>query len=150
MQLLHNTVPITETGCLLWEGYVNNRGYGILWKAGKRWKAHRYAYILAHGAIPEGMCVCHKCDVRSCVNPEHLFLGTQADNMHDMDNKDRRREEPSYFENWNSSVPISQARDMLWLQSNRWSNRAIGRRYGVSHHVVRRATVAYQRLMAVK
>jgi HNH endonuclease len=73
-------------GCILWERATNKAGYGIC----GRGLAHRAAFETAFGPIPAGMCVLHRCDVRSCVNPEHLFLGTQADNVKDMDAKGRR------------------------------------------------------------
>ncbi len=72
--------------CWIWEGGVNQRGYGF---CGHSQKAHRVAWELTHGSIPKGMCVCHACDVRNCVNPDHLFLGTHSDNNHDMIAKGR-------------------------------------------------------------
>jgi hypothetical protein len=80
------------SGCWLW---LSNRksvgGYGILRVRGTQTMAHRYAYELTHGPIPEGLFVCHKCDVPACVNPDHLFLGTALDNTIDMIGKGRSR-----------------------------------------------------------
>jgi len=88
--LMSNTMPITETGCMIWMGAVITGGYGILNVNGKTKKAHRVAYEQNVGEINDGMCVCHKCDTPSCINPEHLFLSNQAGNIKDMDTKGRR------------------------------------------------------------
>ena len=81
--------PIPVTGCIIWLGYVGHSGYGKFFFNGKLERAHRVAWIKAYGVIPDGMSVLHRCDIPSCVNPNHLFLGTQKDNMRDMCKKNR-------------------------------------------------------------
>lgn len=78
-------------GCWLWLGAVTSGGYGRVGYKNRHFQAHRVAYVLAHGAIPPGLNVCHVCDVRRCVRREHLFLGTQADNVADMVRKGRNQ-----------------------------------------------------------
>lgn len=79
------------SGCWMWAGHFGNDGYGKTKWLGDTIRAHRLIWKLLHGEIPEGLWVLHKCDNRQCVNPEHLFLGTQLDNEKDKDAKGRRR-----------------------------------------------------------
>lgn len=88
----NSKVVRSETGCWLWTGCKDNHGYGQLAiRQGLKIRSHRISYELFVGEIPEGQFVLHKCDNPACVRPDHLFLGSQKDNMRDMDQKDRRK-----------------------------------------------------------
>jgi hypothetical protein len=82
---------VDEAGCWLWTGALMPQGYGSIGVPGTRTTtlAHRASYEVHRGEIPPGMFVCHTCDVRRCINPDHLWLGTQADTMADMVAKGR-------------------------------------------------------------
>ena len=86
----------TEAGCLEWTGARTSTGYGQVYvRAGKRVRAHRLAWEFARGAIPVGMSVLHRCDNPVCCDVEHLWLGTQLDNVRDMDAKGRCQRDPT-------------------------------------------------------
>ncbi len=90
-RLLDRSVLVPFCGCRLWEGHVNVRtGYGEIKVDGKVEYTHRAAYRAFKGE-PGPLHVLHSCDVRSCINPDHLFLGTNADNIADSVNKGRRK-----------------------------------------------------------
>lgn len=86
-----NWVAEPYFGCWLWIGEIAAKGYGRIWKhSGLRSRrAHRAAWLLYRGQIPDGLHVLHRCDTRLCVNPEHLFLGTNLDNVLDAMSKGR-------------------------------------------------------------
>lgn len=72
------------SGCWIWEKSVRSSGYGAFRYQNKNWNAHRLAWFFYRGSDPGEKQVLHHCDVRACVNPEHLYLGDHADNMRDM------------------------------------------------------------------
>lgn len=78
-----------SNGCLHWLGASTTSGNGRLLVGGKTWLAHRYAWFITYGPIPDGLFVCHHCDNPICVEPTHLFLGTDLDNQRDAHRKGR-------------------------------------------------------------
>jgi len=86
MQEKYSAVP---TGCWVWNANKTHNGYGQIYYKGSQSRAHRVMYELMHGTIPNGMVVCHSCDNPSCVNPKHLYLATQKENIADCMRKGR-------------------------------------------------------------
>lgn len=79
-----NSIPEPNSGCWIWTGALHNTGYGTIRISRKTWSSHRLSYFLSRGEVPpKGMFVCHHCDMKACVNPEHIYLGTHRDNTRD-------------------------------------------------------------------
>ncbi len=129
-----HSIPEPNSGCYLWTGRLNAGGYGTLKYAGRSLLAHRAAWTEKHGPIPAGLKICHRCDMPSCVNPDHLWLGTQADNIADCVQKgrvpigDQRR--PQWGEQ-NASVKLTNEQVAAIRVDPRFQ-RDIARAYGIS------------------
>lgn len=121
-----------ENGCWLWTGSIQRSGYGqIIIEKGRPNYTHRVAWELYRGHIPLGMYVCHRCDVRACVNPDHLFLGTQSDNMADCVTKDRQAK--------GAQLPHAKFTDadILDICASDLPDRQEAKRRGVNREVIR-------------
>lgn len=119
-------------GCWEWTGHRERSGYGRLFVSGAPERAHRISFRLHKGIVPDGMCVCHTCDNRSCVNPVHLFLGTRADNNADMRLKGRARGKKGEKHHL-AKLTADQVRAIRNLPQ---SNVAIAKQFGVSRLAV--------------
>ncbi|MFO1080832.1 MAG: HNH endonuclease signature motif containing protein [Reyranellaceae bacterium] len=122
------------TSCVEWLGAKSNGGYGSFSLNGRRVGAHRAAFEIAYGPIPDGLDVCHRCDNPSCINPDHLFAGTRRENVLDMHAKGRQRhacgdDHPSAKLSWTKVASI---------RSDTRTHRAIAADYGVAHTVIGR------------
>lgn len=126
-------VQCTES-CWLWRGARYPAGYGVIWSGGKNVFAHRASWELAHGQIPDGQCVLHRCDNPSCVNPEHLFLGTKGENCSDRSAKGR-----DAFGESNGMAKLTDER-VRSIRRDQRSDTVLGHIYGVS-----RMAIAYVR-----
>lgn len=132
-------------GCWEWIGSRVRTGYGQFGVGGRRvnggdmYLAHRISWIIHYGNIPAGLCVLHHCDNPACVNPQHLFLGTDKDNAVDRDKKGRRNI-PKGESNHNSKLTNNDVQDIRWLYaSGDYTITELGNKYHVAHSTISRA-----------
>ena len=136
-----SNVSKRKNGCWEWQGCSHHGGYGALCIKGKWASAHRTAYTFWKGIIPKGLCVLHRCDNPSCINPDHLFLGTQADNAKDRNRKGRTSQGESF---WRAKLTEKQVRAIRRRRAAGESLASLGREYGLRwqgiQNVVKRKT----------
>lgn len=125
-------MPDPMSDCYLWCGAISSDGYGCTSVDGLSAYAHRLSWEIHYGPIPTGMIVCHKCDVRPCVNPDHLFLGTHADNVADKMAKGRM---PNFCGEANGYAKLTD-KDAMAIFLAHGRQRDIGARYGVGQQTV--------------
>lgn len=130
--------------CWNWLGYLNadRGGYGRIEIDGHFTYVHRYSWMLAHGPIPDGLYVCHHCDNPACVNPDHLFLGTNQDNLADMTAKGRRRYGTSHLVGESNGMSRLTEADVLLMRDLRRSGalqKDLAAAFGVAQMTVSRA-----------
>jgi hypothetical protein len=136
---IQTRVRVTLGGCWEWSGKRSRKGYGRLVRRinGKHsyWQAHRVVYSSLFGAIGPGLLVCHRCDNPPCVNPDHLFLGTAADNLNDCIRKGRRPMTAATRPEGNPKAKLSptRAKEMKHaILSGRLTQVAASKEYGIS------------------
>lgn len=127
-RLLGKVERITESGCWLFMGATKSGGYGDFWLDGRIMGAHRAAHMLFIGPVPNGIEVCHRCDVRCCVNPHHLFLGTKTENMQDAAKKGR-------LAHRNAKLTTEQAE---LIRASDEPGVVLAQRFGVSQNIISR------------
>jgi hypothetical protein len=122
-------------GCWLWTGPVNSWGYARIRVNGLNVQAHRYSWEIHNGAIPDDRWVLHKCDVRNCVNPAHLFLGTRQANVDDMMAKGRHM--PLVGEkNGQARLTSEDVKEIRRLHATGVAQRALARQFGVNRAMI--------------
>lgn len=115
-QLILDRVKVNKNDCWIWQGVVTNNGYGQVACAGKRYRPHRLAmHLWKKFDLSPDLFVCHHCDVRLCCNPEHLFIGTQSENMIDCFLKGRLR---TGFKNGHKTNSGKKRIDYRWIECN--------------------------------
>lgn len=150
-----HSIPEPNMGCWLWMWRVQQNGYGRVSHDGRSWLTHRLSFTAFVGAIPPGLFVCHKCDVKCCANPRHLFVGTPQDNVDDYRRKKygacvneevvimpRRQHVGEHH--WRTRLTVQDIRDIRARVAGGELMRIVAEKYSITRvnvvHIVNRTT----------
>lgn len=129
-----------QTNCWNYDGVIGSHGYGQIWfkSTKKHMLAHHHFYSVLNGEIPKGMYVLHRCDNKRCVRPDHLFLGTQQDNLNDMKAKDRQGTGPHLPSEDHGMAKLTwkDVREIRKQWNIGLSDRGLGRIYKVAYSTI--------------
>ena len=123
--------------CWEWTAGLDGRGYGAIWRRGRKRRAHRIAYELVNGPIEDSLLACHHCDNKKCVNPAHIFVGTHVDNMQDWTKKGKNKlvSDPALLkrgdEHWTRQNTKSAKAELAKISERRKSEWKSGRRVAI-------------------
>lgn len=134
-RLEFHCIPEPTSGCWLWTAKCNKKGYGGLFFKGKSWQAHRAAWTVWKGPIPPGMQILHRCDMPCCINPDHLFLGTNEDNVADRVSKGRNAKYKGPFGE-RHPARILTAEQVIEIKKTTDSQSTRAAHYGVSRSLI--------------
>lgn len=134
---LRANVVRSDGGCLLWTGYTQPNGYGWVNVAGLKIAAHRLAMILAGIALPPDMDACHRCDVRNCVEPAHLYVGTRRQNMADCTARGRHNK-PVGAAHWRAKLSDTEVTELRRRRALGETTTSIAEAFGINTGTVSR------------
>ena len=132
MVITEDHYEVVETGCWLWKGQHYSNGYGTINRGRRSWLAHRIMFQQVHGFLPK--LVMHTCDVKNCVNPEHLKAGTHSENMRDARDKGRLNTQTHEFHG-SAKLTMTDAEQIRALKGI-VTQRDLAKRYGVSRGTI--------------
>lgn len=140
--------------CWLWQGAVDSRGYGVMGLGGRKLgvgRVHRLSWEMVNGPIPPNALICHHCDVKQCVRPDHLYLGTKRTNAADAQERGqmstgKRHPVPRGMAHWKAKLTDEQVADIRRLRADGQTLHVIGQTFGISEAHVSRIAKGLSRI----